>query len=303
MEWTDVTDLDRRDLEEAIEKIAGHPDVRVLRRLHLRESYGSSDGRERIGVILDTETTGLDVHECGVLELALLKFGYTAAGVVTRIIDRYCEYNDPGVEIDEVVQRLTGITPEIVAGCAIDWREVDAFCADADLVIAHNAAFDRRVVERFSTAFMLKPWACSREQVPWGGRGASTQLGYLAMDRGLFFDGHNAMSDCEAALHLLAEPLLPGAPPALYSLLMDVATPMVRLYAVGAPFETKDALKRRGYRFNPAGAPPHEKTWFATLTRGAVDAEVRWLCANVVRRPATFPTYQIRPEDRFSVRA
>ena len=48
-------------------------------------------------------------------------------------------------------------------------------------MIAHNASFDRRFLERFCAGFVTKPWACSMTQVAWAGEGyEGTKLGYLA---------------------------------------------------------------------------------------------------------------------------
>jgi DNA polymerase-3 subunit epsilon len=58
----------------------------------------------------------------------------------------------------------TGITDEMVAGQAIDPVEVGAFASGAALVIVHNAAFDRRLVER-QRGVTTKPWACSMTQI------------------------------------------------------------------------------------------------------------------------------------------
>jgi DNA polymerase III subunit epsilon len=43
---------------------------------------------------------------------------------------------------------LTGITDEMVLGHPIESEAVAAFAADAAIIIAHNANFDRKFVER-----------------------------------------------------------------------------------------------------------------------------------------------------------
>ena len=59
----------------------------------------------------------------------------------------------------------------MVAGHVIDPAEVEAFAQDAVLVIAHNAGFDRRFVEKLAPGFALKGWACSQSQIDWAGEG------------------------------------------------------------------------------------------------------------------------------------
>jgi DNA polymerase III epsilon subunit-like protein len=73
--------------------------------------------------------------------------------------------------VPETVTRLTGITDDDVRGQTLDDEAVAASAADASLVIAHNAAFDRRFAERRLPIFVDKPWGCSSEQVPWAEEG------------------------------------------------------------------------------------------------------------------------------------
>ena len=99
------------------------------------------------------------------------------------------------------ITAITGITNEMVAGQIIDPAEVAKFAAPASLVIAHNAAFDRRFLERFSDVFSTKPWACSLSQIDWAAEGfEGTKLAYLAQAAGFFYDRHRAMHDCLATV-------------------------------------------------------------------------------------------------------
>jgi DNA polymerase-3 subunit epsilon len=77
----------------------------------------------------------------------------------------------PPDPIPPEITTITRIDDAMVAGHAIDPAEVTAFAAPAALVIAHNAAFDRRFLERFCETFTTKPWACSMTQVPWADEG------------------------------------------------------------------------------------------------------------------------------------
>jgi DNA polymerase-3 subunit epsilon len=57
-----------------------------LRRLVLR-APGSPSAGDRIGLIIDLETTGLDTSRNEVLEFAAIKFGY-ADDRITSVIDK-----------------------------------------------------------------------------------------------------------------------------------------------------------------------------------------------------------------------
>jgi DNA polymerase-3 subunit epsilon len=121
----------------------------------------------------------------------------------------------------------------------------------ANLVIAHNAAFDRPFLERRFPVFVDKPWACSKGQVPWAEEGlGSVKLDYLLSQFGFFYDGHRATSDCRAVLYLLSLKL-PRSGQAIFPLLLGNARQrVIRIWAHEAPFECKDLLKQRGYCWN-----------------------------------------------------
>ena len=127
-------------LEDIARLLEQSPDFKVLRRLQPRDVYSRiSCERPLMGIVLDTETTGLELDKAEVIELAMLKFLYSPDGDVLRVIDRFSELRQPANPIPLEVSKLTGITDEMVKGCDIDPAKVDAFVADASIVIAHNA--------------------------------------------------------------------------------------------------------------------------------------------------------------------
>jgi DNA polymerase-3 subunit epsilon len=65
------------------------------------------------------------------------------------------------------ITALTGITDEMVAGRSIDPAAVEAIIADAAIVIAHNAKFDRPIAENDWPVFKGVDWACSLDEIPW----------------------------------------------------------------------------------------------------------------------------------------
>jgi hypothetical protein len=95
------------------------------------------------------------------------------------------------------VTALTAITDEMVAGQRIE----AAFVADAVIVIAHNAAFDRKFAERYWTIFERKSWGCSATEIEWRKHGfEGSRLGYLLNGAGFFHHAHRAVDDCHACL-------------------------------------------------------------------------------------------------------
>jgi DNA polymerase III subunit epsilon len=63
------------------------------------------------------------------------------------------------------ITNVTGITGEMVAGKLIVMAALRTLVEPADLIIAHNAGFDRPFCEAFSPIFADKAWACSNSEI------------------------------------------------------------------------------------------------------------------------------------------
>src|SRR5262245_28080435 len=94
---------------------------------------------------------------------------------------------------------------------------------------------------------------CFFTQIPLRERGhEGVKLGYLLNDYGRFHNGHRAINDCQALLYLLAQPLAHSKRLAMSVLLENARKPQYQLWAENAPFDFKDLLRNRGYRWNGA---------------------------------------------------
>ena len=118
---------------------------RVLRRLASRSIIEPYDGSvTRLGLFVDVETTGLDPSRDEIIELAMVPFTYGVDGRLFNVHHAFEKLREPNQQISTKITALTGITNDMVAGKVIDPAEVAAFANRADLVVAHNASFDRR---------------------------------------------------------------------------------------------------------------------------------------------------------------
>jgi len=228
--------------------------------------------------VVDVETTGFDPARDRIIEFCGVPFEYERdSGRILAVAPAETFLEDPDRPIPPEITRLTGITDTMVAGKTINEAAVSRLAAGAGLVIAHNAGFDRPFVDRRLTAFKDKAWACSQREVPWKALGASSgALEFLLMKRcGLFFDGHRADADCHALIRLLQEPFDDGVLP-LRFLLESARTPTFKVWALGAAFDKKEALKQRRYRWSngEAGQP---KAWYKAILATEVEAEQAWL--------------------------
>ena len=276
---------------------------RVLRKLRPSGDVAPGEGvATRTGLIVDVETTGLDHARCEIIELAMVPFTYGLDGQVFSVGEPFHQLREPSHPIPPEVSAITGLTDAMVAGQRIDPAEVASFAAPAHLVIAHNAAFDRRFLERFCEVFTTKPWGCSMVQVNWAEEGfEGTKLAYLAAGAGFFYDKHRAVHDCLAAIELLSRPLPKSGRLALQVLLEAAREPRWRIWAENSPFDLKDALKARGYRWNGDGngAP---RAWYIDVAEAERGAELAYLKAEIYRADVDLLVRRLDAHDRFSDR-
>ena len=179
--------------EAMAQTLAQHPDFRVLRRLQPVADYGGLHGQptQRV-IVLDTETTGLDSKTESIIELAMLSVLVDAAtGLPVGPVSIYESFEDPGKPIPPQITEITGIDDSMVQGQRIDDTAVRDLVAQADLVVAHNAGFDRPFVEARFPVFAGKAWGCSFQGIDWKKEGSgSAKLEFLASERGWFYDAH-----------------------------------------------------------------------------------------------------------------
>jgi DNA polymerase-3 subunit epsilon len=270
------------DPEAMAQTLAQHPDFRVLRRLVPHSDYGPVNGQAtRRVIVLDTETTGLDSKNEKVIELAMLSVLVdVATGLPVGPVSIYESFEDPGKPIPAQITEITGIDDTMVQGLRIDDDAVTALVQQADLIVAHNAGFDRPFVEARFPVFASKSWGCSFQGIDWKKEGSgSAKLEFLASERGWFYDAHRAQVDCHALLQVLASPLADGQT-GLSRLLAGADQTRYKLRATGAPFEAKDKLKSRGYRWDGEG-----RVWWCSLgSDDLLDTECTWLRDEVYGR-------------------
>jgi DNA polymerase-3 subunit epsilon len=268
--------MNQKDYDALAAQLGAHPDFRVIRRLDpARARPALEGGRVRRAAVVDTETTGTDASRDRIIELAVVLFEYDAeSGQIGRVVEVYDGLEDPGFPIPPESTAIHGITDAMVAGQKLDDARVEALLKQAGLVIAHNARFDRGFLESRLPAFAAMPWACSWQEVPWSDAGIeSTKLEYLAYRYGFFYEGHRAEIDCLAVLEVLGQPFGDTGGTGLKALLESARKPSYRLWANNSPFESKDVLKQRGYRW-----VPDKRMWYGEIaSREAVAAELAWL--------------------------
>ncbi|WP_141440115.1 3'-5' exonuclease [Vreelandella titanicae] len=266
---------------EAIPDIEAAPeDYRLLQRIPITRSGTSFPielnppvGDERLFVVVDVETTGLNPSADKIIELGLVRGTFSPSEErITSILEAHSRFEDPGIPIPKLITDITGITDQDVAGKHIDDAWLAMMIQGDPLLIAHNAEFDRQFMDSRFPACEKQIWACTLTEVDWKKLGyEGRKLEYLLSKHGYFYQGHRAAVDCLATAWLM------HCQPEAFPLLLASArqkTFVVR--AFGAPFDVKDTLKSRGYRWH-GGDQANNKCWWTVVTETNLQAEQEFL--------------------------
>jgi Exonuclease len=154
-------------LEQMARSLVESGDYRVTSRLEPQAEYHPPDNSPKlVAAVVDVETTGTNPDRDRIIELGICLFEYDRqSGQIYKVLGSREWLEDPGFSIPPEITKITGITDEMVAGHRIDDRAVNDLLGRVVLVIAHNADFDRRFLERRLPAFAAKHWACSRADI------------------------------------------------------------------------------------------------------------------------------------------
>lgn len=117
---------------------------------------------------------------------------------------------------------------------------------------------------------------------------------------GFFYEGHRAIVDCWATFNLLLQEKR-----AFDELKANVRCKETLLCATNAPFDKKDLLKARNYRWSD-GLARLPKCWWTIIANEAFADEAAWLDEQIYGREhaaASLPVLEISAHKRYSWRA
>ena len=291
-------------LEQMARSLAESGEYRVTSRLGTLTEYHPADETPKlIAAVVDVETTGINTDHEKIIELGICLFEYDRhSGRIYRVLGSWDWLEDPGSSIPPEITKITGINDGMVADHRIDDRAVNDLLDRVVIVIAHNADFDRRFLEKRLPLFAKKHWACSRFDIDWKGEGIrSSALEFIAYSLGFFHDQHRATSDCRATVHALAQRLPGTGRLALKALLGQARQPTWRLWARDAAIEKKDILKARGYSWS-TGEFGRPKCWYRDVVDAEKTAEGAWLQRNVMEPAQAVWALRITAKNRYSDR-
>jgi DNA polymerase III subunit epsilon len=155
--------------------------------------------------IVDTETTGLGSYDEPISVGILLLEIDPAKGLLLSEIDRYYGLRYPGVEIHPRAQAVHGFSRQQLLGQSFDAERIRLILQGAQVLVAHNSAFDARMMKSIVPEIAKMPWLCTYSRWPWPpltDRKLDTVCAHFGISR---LKTHGALDDCQLLRDALLE--------------------------------------------------------------------------------------------------
>ena len=194
-------------------------------------------------LILDTETTGLDPQRDRCIELGAVLFDLPRRSVLSQLsLLLPCDQN--------AAQAVNGIDP-LITQQPQPWQQglqwFEALLASADLVVAHNAAFDRQWFGIAPLPSIHKPWLCTMDDIRWPAERnlrANPSVRDLALAYSVpVWAAHRALTDCIYLAQVFERC------DDLEQLVQQGLEPR-RLYRARLSYEERHRAREAGFRWN-----------------------------------------------------
>lgn len=301
--------MDVQNEKELIKQLEATGQYKILKRIPKREQISANPDQNTLyrAMILDLETMGLNSKMDKIIELGLISFTFKSDGTIVEVVDSLNQLQDPDEPIPEQITQITGITDAEVKGQEINWHHISHLLEETHLCIAHNAKFDRSFLEgphvpdTVSEQIRNMAFGCSQRDIDWRKRGyESTKLEYLNFKSGYFYGNHRALNDCEATLNIIIE-----NNGSFDELLNNVRKNSYLIIAQNAPYEKKDELKTRSYKWSD-GNQDLPKGWWTIVAEDNVEEESAWLNDEIfdkTNHADSLPRKKINARNRYSPRA
>ncbi len=206
-------------------------------------------------LILDTETSGLDPKQDHCLEVGAILFHAPRRAVLAQHSFLLPVQDNAAESINHIPADVTRLNQP--------WREgleyFQALLDSAELLVAHNAAFDRQWFGKDHLPAVSKPWLCTMEDIAWP---VDRQLRSrpsvrdLALAYGVpVWAAHRALTDCIYLAEVFSRCN------ELETLLLHGLEPR-RLMRAQVSYQQRHLAKQAGFRWND----PVQGAWTRRLS-------------------------------------
>jgi DNA polymerase-3 subunit epsilon len=217
-------------------------------------------------LIVDTETTGLTPAKGRCIEVGAVLFHVPSRAVLSQLSFLLPCSSNPAERVNGIAATVTRLEQprEQFIAC------LEAMAAAADVLVAHNAAFDRQWFGREELPPLQRQWLCSMEDIRWPAERhlrATPSLRDLALAYGVpVWAAHRALTDCIYIAQVFEREAQ------LEALLQQALLPR-KLYRARLPYDQRHLAKEAGFRWNEGV----QGAWSKRLTeaeRGLLPFEV-----------------------------
>ena len=206
-------------------------------------------------LILDTETTGLDENKDEIIEIGCILFHVSSKTVLSQASFLFPVTSNDAKHVNGISAEVTNIIQPWEDGLNFFLKLVDS----SDVIVAHNAEFDKKWFGKGRLPQLEKKWICSLEDINWSFQ-KSLKNRPSVTDLALSFSIpvwslHRALSDCFYISEVFKKC------ENLEDLLIKATEPRF-LYKAVVSYEERSLAKKAGFRWNN----PVEKAWARKLT-------------------------------------
>lgn len=169
--------------------------------LHQRQHKDST-----LVAVVDTETTGLTADDEPVSVAVVLLDVSGAKGEMIEEVGAFYGLREPAVPINPQALRIHGLGMDKLRGQVLDYKSLRRLVDSADLLVAHNAKFDRRMLAKLIPKVATAEWGCSIYSLKYDWAKIADGQSLDAICRALEIERpqpHNALADCRALISVL----------------------------------------------------------------------------------------------------
>jgi len=196
-------------------------------------------------LIVDTETTGLSPAKGRCIEVGAVLFHVPSRAVLSQVSFLLPCSTNPAERVNGIAAEVTRLDQPREQSLAC----LEAMATAAEVLVAHNAAFDCQWFGRGELPDLDRPWLCSMEDIRWPVERhlrATPSVRDLALAYGVpVWAAHRALTDCIYIAQVFERE------EQLETLLLQALLPR-KLYRACLPYDQRHLAKEAGFRWNEA---------------------------------------------------
>lgn len=153
-------------------------------------------------LIVDCETTGVEEDDEPISIGAILcQYTELRSG---EVLETYYSEQQPSRDVSYQAHAIHGISEQQLLGKLFDIENLSRIIDRADIILAHNARFDARMLCKEVPRILNKSWRCTFNQLTYPYEVHRQSLDLLCRLTGIGrLSPHNALRDCESLLGVL----------------------------------------------------------------------------------------------------